>query len=271
MLNPIEIIESNKNNIVKKIISLKTKKQREKDCFFVVEGIRFVLEIPFDWKINFYAISETFLKENDMSLFEKRAKVFVFKNSLFASLSDTQNAQGILAVCNQKSQERLDIFNKKEGFYILLDELSDPGNLGTIIRTADACGALGIFISDNSVDLYNPKVLRATMGSIFHIPIFVNTDLKECIKNLKEKDTLILAAHLKGTKYHYDVNMKNKCAIIIGNEAFGISKEISSLCDIFVKIPIIGLAESLNASVAAGVLMYEAVRQKMMEVTLTGH
>lgn len=265
MQKVIDLIISTQNKIVKKIISLQSKKNRDKDGLFVAEGIRFVSEIPLDWEVDLYAVTEGFADQNDVKIFEKRASTFIFSQEVFATLSDTEHPQGILAVCHRKKIEASAVIGKEKGFYLLAEELNDPGNMGTIIRTADACGANGIFLSKGSVDLYNPKVLRSTMGSLFHVPIFQNMDLMEIVSQMKRNNVLVLAAHLKGEKYPYVFDFKGSCAILIGNEARGLSEETAALCNHFVKIPMVGQAESLNASIAAGVLMYEVVRQRIME------
>ena len=141
--------------------------------------------------------------------------------------------------------------------------MNDPGNLGTVIRTADACGADAIFLSKGSVDMYNPKVLRSTMGSMFHVPVFQNVELNEISAKLKKNEIPLYAAHLRGDTYPYGLELAEPCAFIIGNEARGLSDEAADLCDRWVKIPMPGQAESLNASIAAGVLMYEVVRQRL--------
>ena len=149
------------------------------------------------------------------------------------------------------------------GFYIIADKVNDPGNLGTIIRTADAANVTAVFITKGSVSVYNDKVLRATMGSVFHIPVIEDVDIFEMIQFLKENNIKIYAAHLKGVKTPYELNLKDfSVAFLIGNEANGLDDEVSDCADEFIKIPILGKAESLNASVAASVLMYEVVRQR---------
>lgn len=260
------MIESAQNKIVKKIVSLNQRKEREKQKLFIAEGNKFVSEIPKDWEIDLFAVSQSFALENDISFYQNRANTFVVSDTVFRSISDTQTPQGILAVCFQKKYD-IDTFlekNKKNGFYILAERLNDPGNLGTIIRTADAGGVQAIFLSEKSVDVYNPKVLRATMGSIFHLPIFQNIDLKNIIEKLHKHQVNILAAHLKGKNYPYTFDLKQSCAFLIGNEANGLSENTANLCDIYVKLPMIGKAESLNASIAAGILIYEAVRQRLI-------
>lgn len=145
---------------------------------------------------------------------------------------------------------------------VILDSIQDPGNMGTIIRTADAAGFRGIIISKGCVDPYNPKVLRTTMGSIFHIPLHLCDNLKKTLTEIKASNIRIYATHLKGSKNYYETDMTGNVAIIIGNEANGISNESQLMADELIRIPMPGKAESLNASVAAGLLMYESLRQR---------
>jgi len=256
------LIESEQNQFVKELVGLKQRKNRDKAGVFLVEGLRFVLEIPQNWDVISYAISDSFEKLQDISIFQQRAQLTVFADKVFSRFCDTENPQGILAVCKQKNWEIQDVMEKENCFFLLAEELNDPGNLGTIIRTADACGADGIFLSNGSVDLYNPKVLRATMGSLFHIPVLQNQDICFLIDQLKEKGVQVLAAHLSGEKDLYDFNLKNACAMVVGNEARGLSDETAKRCSAYLKIPMPGKAESLNASIAAGVILYEVVRQR---------
>ncbi|MCI2000290.1 MAG: RNA methyltransferase [Clostridia bacterium] len=255
-------MEKGSNKINKIIKQLKEKKFRNENAVFLVEGLRFVNEIPKDYSIIFYAFSESFCNTNDLSIYEKN-DCYVFDDKTFRSLSDTNNPQGIMAVVEKNKYKIEDVIknSKKNALYIIAENLNDPGNLGTIIRTADACQADGIFLSKGSVDLYNGKVLRSTMGSVFHIPIITETDIKECVDILHDNGVKIYAAHLKGEKMPYDINLTNPSAFLIGNEAGGLSNETAKMADELIKIPMPGKAESLNASVAASVLMYEAVRQ----------
>lgn len=256
-------IESRDNKWVKRLNGLKIKKNRDKEGVFIAEGLRFVSEIPADWSIEAYAVSESFAAENDLSAYEKRAELLCLPDVLFSSVCDTENPQGILAVCQKKKWDMEQVFAKKTPFLLLAEDMNDPGNLGTLIRTADACGADGVFLSKGSVDLYNPKVLRATMGSLFHVPVFQNIDLHEIAEQLHTAEIPLYAAHLRGTLYPYALNLADSCAFLIGNEARGLSDAAAALCDRLVKIPMPGQAESLNASVAAGILMYEVVRQRL--------
>ncbi len=197
-------------------------------------------------------------------------EICAIPESLFREISDTETPQGILAVIKMDNYNLEDIIYKplnygigpNKGNIVVLDEIQDPGNMGTIIRTAEAAGFSGIIISKGCVDPYNPKVLRSTMGSIFHIPIFSCNNLAETLVKIKTNGTRIYAANLEGSKNYYEVDMTEDVAIVIGNEANGISSESVSMADEFIKIPMPGRVESLNASVAAGILMYEPLRQK---------
>ncbi len=245
----------------KKVKALKMKKIRDKEGLFVCEGLRFVSEIPREWEIEFYAADENFCQKEEMKKFENRADVYVFGNKDFADMSDTENPQGILAICRKKKFS-LEEIASKGGFFVLCEELNDPGNLGTIIRTADAAAADAVVLSKGSVDVYNGKVLRSTMGSVFHIPVITDVNIEEAVETLKKNGIKIYAAHLKGTKTPYEFDLREKTAYLIGNEANGLKEKTASLADSYVKIPMPGKSESLNASVAAALLMYETVRQR---------
>lgn len=205
---------------------------------------------------------------------EKAKEIIAVSQNVLNEISDTTTPQGILAVVKMKKYSLEDIVpeendnlcdNIKENpcrHYVILDGIQDPGNMGTIIRTADAAGFNGVIVSKGCVDLYNPKVLRSTMGSVFHIPVYFSDDLAETLDKLKSRAVKIYASHLNATKNYYEVDMTRNAAIIIGSEANGISDISVEMADELIKIPMPGKAESLNASVAAGLLMYETIRQR---------
>lgn len=255
-------IESRENKWVKRLNGLKLKKNRDKEGVFIAEGLRLIGEIPAG-AAEVYAVSESFAAENDLEKYEKQAEVLCLSDGLFASVCDTESPQGILAVCKKLAWDEAAVFARERPFFLLAEELNDPGNLGTVIRTADACGADAVFLSKGSVDLYNPKVLRSTMGSLFHVPVFQNVSLEEISEKLKAAQIPLYAAHLKGESYPYALPLQDACGFLIGNEARGLSEKAAALCDRWVKIPMPGQAESLNASIAAGVLLYEVVRQRL--------
>lgn len=256
------MIESAQNKLIKEIKALSDKKNRDESGLFIADGLRFVSEIPENMHIEKMFFSESYASKNDINMYSRKTQCFVVSDKLFASLSDTKNPQGIIALCRKMSYDINKII-KKNGFYILAEEMNDPGNLGTVIRTAHAAGADGVLLSKGSVDLYNPKVLRSTMGSVFKIPVITNVDFDYATEIMKENGIKIYAAHLKGKKLPYDLNLKKGCAFMLGNEARGLSDKAAGMCDELVKIPMPGNAESLNASVAAAILIYETVRQRI--------
>jgi TrmH family RNA methyltransferase len=151
-------------------------------------------------------------------------------------------------------------------FLLIVDGVRDPGNLGTIIRTAHACGVNGVFLIKGTVDQFNPKVLRSAAGSIFHVPVIMLDDTEQIIIDLKKAGINVIISHLQGDKYPFNVDLKEPIAIVVGNEAFGVNPKLADICNNLVKIPMPGNAESLNVAVAAGILMYEVVRQRLIGI-----
>ncbi|MBU3189890.1 RNA methyltransferase [Clostridium bowmanii] len=258
----MEYILSKDNLLIKDIKKLKEKKHRISSDMFLVEGFRFVeeaLESDFE-VIHIFISARGEFKYEDSSLknkLQKNTKVYGVNDSLFKSICDTEHPQGIMAVVRNKPVE----IKYDHGFYILADKIQDPGNMGTIIRTAHAAGALGVLITKGTVDIYNEKTLRATMGSIFKIPVICDSDLSR-VQKLRDSGFKLVASSLDTEKNFYDVDLKGKVIISVGNEGNGISAEVYALCDLKIKIPMPGGAESLNAAVAASIMMYEVVRQK---------
>ncbi len=259
-------ITSIQNKYIKQINLLKTKKERDKTKLFVVEGEKIIDEIPQDWKIEYAVLSTSqFSSIDKKKLFARfsKNKIFTVTDELFRKISDTVAPQGILAVCEQKIFNKESLLKNENPFFLLLEKIRDPGNLGTLIRTADAAGVDGVFLSKECVDLYNNKVIRATMGSVFHLPIIINCDFNVLADLLKKNNINIFAAHLKGDKLLYEVDLRKGSGILIGNEANGLSSEISEKASALIKIPMPGKAESMNASIAGSVFIYEAVRQRL--------
>lgn len=252
-------IDSVQNKIIKEVISLNIKKNRDKKGLFLLEGERLVSEAKVE-DIEYIVISKSY-----KGYVPKVNKGYVISDVLFSKICDTINPQGIIAVCKSFDYKIKDIKLENNPFFVMLENVMDPGNMGTIIRTADAAGVDGVILSKGCVDIFNPKVIRSTMGSIFHLPIYRNVELGECIKCLNKKNILTIGAHLKGENTPYNTNLKNGCCVVIGNEANGLSDEISNLISSLVKIPMPGMAESMNAGIAAGILIYEGVRQRLGE------
>jgi len=265
----MNFISSNQNTLIKDIKALKVRKYREERKEFFIEGARFLEEaLKEKLQISRIFLSSSFIENkcnNDFLsiLSSEMYDAFVLTDKLFEEISDTENPQGVLAVLKMKNYSFNEILSNNN-MIIILESIQDPGNMGTIIRTADAAGFSGIVISKGCVDIYNPKVLRSTMGSIFHLPMYLSENLMETIDEMKQKGIKLFASHLSSTSSFFETNLTGDIAIIIGNEANGISSEIASKADSLIKIPMSGKAESLNVSVAAGLLMYEAVRQRIM-------
>jgi RNA methyltransferase, TrmH family len=260
-------ITSSKNPAFKLVKSLNERKYRENNEMFYIEGTRFVNEaLKEGVQFNKLFLSESFSiskMSSDLEVFiHGNSEVYILPDKMFNEICDTENPQGILAVIGMRKYHLQDLVDDK-GFVVVLDAIRDPGNMGTILRTADAAGVSGVLISKGSVDVYNSKVLRSTMGSIFRLPIVFSDDIADDINTLKKYGFRILATHLQGKENYFDVSLKEKIGLVIGNEAFGVSQSISESADSLVKIPMPGKAESLNASVAAGILIFEAVRQRI--------
>lgn len=236
---------------------LDSNKARKEQGLFVVEGIKMTNEIPSSFNCQVY-MSESFYKENKNLNYKN---IEIVSDDVFKSVSDTVTPQGILALVSIDDLRRAkDLKNQKESAkekqsVLILDGISDPGNLGTMIRTAEAAGVRAIYLSRNSADLYNPKTIRSTMGSIFRVPVYT-CELGEKINELKEEGFSIYAAALDGAQFFNEIKYALKNAIVIGNEANGISKEVLELADKKIKIPMEGEVESLNAAISAAVLMY---------------
>lgn len=257
----MQVITSKDNEKIKELRKIKdNKKVRDEKKVFIVEGTKMLEEaINEKAEIDTIVICEDCLEKKTIedSLMYEIAKyecIYV-SEKIFATLTEVVHPQGVLAVIKQKESHKI---NFDENLIVVLDNIQDPGNLGTIIRTADAAGLTQILVANNSVDAYNPKVIRSTMGAIFR----VNVIEIDGVKDLKEAGYKVIATSLQGKQNIYDIQY-NKHAIIIGNEANGVSKELIDAADIKAKIPMPGKTESLNASVAASVIIYENVRQQL--------
>lgn len=264
----MEFIKSSSNKFIKEIKGLDKKKNRNNKNLYFIEGIRIVEDaIESNESIEYILYSDKLFQtkdgENLFNIINNKFTYYQIDHKLFKEISDTENPQGIIAVVKMKNHKLEDI-HKENSLIIFLDKLQDPGNMGTIIRSADALGASGIIVSKGSVDIYNPKVVRSTMGSLFHIPIVQISDSIETIQKLKNTGVRILATTLGKAKYCYDIDLTENILVIIGNEGNGISKELFNISDENIIIPMDGDSESLNVSMASSIIMYEVLRQKNM-------
>ena len=272
------------NAKIKEIQKLTEKsKARREAGLFVIEGPRMFIETPLEWIEEIY-VTQRFLDNADSGLSASSAGSVEnshsdYSTSIRASemitwmnhevvteeqmkkLTDTVTPQGILCVVRQPSYTMEDIINHPgHRLIMILEDIQDPGNLGTIFRTAEGAGASGIIMTKGCADLFNPKVVRSTMGSIYRVPFFVTDDIEQTISLVKNAQIEVFAAHLKGEHFYDEIEYKD-AAFLIGNEGRGLKDSTASLADTYIKIPMSGELESLNASMAAGILMYEHNRQ----------
>ena len=260
------MITSTSNAQIKELAKLQKKSRlRDEKGIFLVEGPRMTEEIPAERIEKVYA-SESFAKKNKEFLEKLQAPVELLTDTVFAYVSDTKTPQGILLVMEQRSCEICEMLDLdaqgRKPLLMVLDNLQDPGNLGTIFRTAEAAGVTGILLSKDCVDVYNPKVIRSTMGAVFRMPFLYVEDLPEKIKELQKEGIKTYAAHLRGENAYDEEDYTTGCAFLIGNEGNGLRDEVADCADCLIRIPMEGEAESLNAAVAAAVLMFEAGRQR---------
>ncbi len=272
-----DMISSTANGRIKQVVAWQTKaRERRKDGVFIVEGIRMYEEAPENQILETY-VSEKFLKQ----LREDRTKGQPLLKKLqqtgyeevtedvFAKMSDTQTPQGVLCVLRRPTYNIEEMLQKKDGnppLLLILEDLQDPGNLGTILRTGEGAGVSGVIMSKDTVDIYNPKTIRSTMGSIYRVPHIYIEDLAQVLTKLHENGVHTYAAHLAGETYYDAFDFKQGTAFLIGNEGNGLKKETADRAESYLKIPMEGKVESLNAAMSAGLLVYEAHRQRHMGV-----
>ena len=291
------MITSTSNQKVKELIRLKEKSRiREEEKLFLAEGPRMAEEIPMEW-IDCLYVSESYEKKcGEQTAAYKKAGVRTetLSDEVFARVSDTKTPQGVLAAVHMPEYSFADILGVKkaaahthvqrafmqdpfEGHFaardgaagrarlplvLVLDNLQDPGNMGTVFRSAEAAGASGILMSKDCVDVYNPKVIRSTMGAIFRLPFYRVEDLPGAVMELKDGGLRVYAAHLDGRRTYDGEDYRRGCAFLIGNEGNGLRQEVAECADCRIRIPMEGCTESLNAAVAASILLFEAARQR---------
>lgn len=280
------------NAQVQRVIQYLNKgKKRKTDGVFVVEGIKMITEAPSASVVQLF-VSASFARrmerdrhrvppvqgrrgemkrKEENRIFSLPVKPEVVSDEVFARMSDTQSPQGVLAVLKQPGYTLEQILDggKKAPLLLLLEHLQDPGNLGTILRSAEGAGVSGVILSADSVDLFNPKVVRSTMGAIFRLPFFYAENFSQTICEIKKKGIRIFAADLEGSRDYDLEDYTAPSAFLIGNESSGLSEEAKALADRRIFIPMEGKLESLNAAVSAAVLVYEGARQRRRAQDLT--
>lgn len=256
-----EVVHSKQNNSIKRIKSLYMKKYRDKENSFIVEGLRCVSLICENepTSVEKVLVTEEYLEKIDFYIDED--KFLVCSNEVFMSIPEAVNAQGILAVCKKYNNDINDTIKNNNVFLIVCENIQDPGNAGTLIRTADSVGADGIIFTKGSVDIYNPKVIRSTAGAILNIKVFENLSSDEIIDLCKVNNIWTYGTSLDAESFHYDVKYKQSLGIFLGNEANGLRKETQEKLDSKIKIEMCGRSESLNVGVAGSVVAYEILRQ----------
>ena len=247
----IQTITSLKNDLVKRAASLKVKKYRQREGLFPVEEA-----LASGWKLQ--CLFYTKLPAG----WEERAETsalpwYEVPLPVLQKITATEDPQSVAALVELK-QESLAAFAPGKGLVLVLDQIRDPGNLGTLIRTADALGAAAVVMLENTADLYNPKVVRSTMGSLFHLPVFTGVKREELAAWCRKQQVALWATALEGAEDVTKLQWPEKVALVLGSEAEGVSGEILARADQKVKIPMAGHAESLNVAIAGGILLFEA-------------
>ncbi|MGE5380252.1 MAG: TrmH family RNA methyltransferase [Methylocystaceae bacterium] len=246
------LITSPDNELIKKYKKLKMKKYREETGLFLAEGSRLVEEA-----LKAEAVQELLIGEGNSFTAAVGINIIQVSQRLLDSLSDTESSQGVIAVCRDKKYPKSE--QLAVGPWVAVDSLADPGNLGTIIRTAWGTGMKGLILIGDCVDPYNSKVVRASMGGIFHVPI-IYADASD-IKTWQAQGHQVIVAAAAAAHNYYDVNYPANLILVVGSEARGVSAPIESIANLSVKLPLAAGVDSINAAVCAGVLMYEIKRQ----------
>ncbi|MBR5536196.1 MAG: RNA methyltransferase [Clostridia bacterium] len=254
------LITSRDNKYVKLAKSLSAKQGRDKEGMFIIEGYRNVHDAAKKGaKIEFILVSDRC--SYDLSVF-RGYKMYTLAPRIFDYVSDTVTPQGVMAICRMEEVNFSDILLDENSLIVVCENLQDPGNAGTIIRTADAAGAKAVILTKGCVDLYNPKVTRSVMSSLFSVKVIRNKNIDSVFGFLKSNSIKSVAGALSDKSCHlFDADLLGSCAVFIGNEGNGLTPDTVKRCDVKVTIPMLGGAESLNASTAASVMMYEFVRQ----------
>ncbi len=260
------MITSFANAKVKQVAAWQTKaKERRRDNVFLAEGMKMFEEAPEDWIKEVYIIEEVVQKLDKMSVVYKKLERVGYETvseEVFGKMSDTQTPQGVLTVLKRPNYKAEELLKEEKPLFVVLEDLQDPGNLGTIVRTGEGAGVTAVFMTKNTVDIFNPKTIRATMGSIYRVPFVYVEDVENTIKSLHNSRVKIYAAHLKGEVYYDNFSFTEGTAFLIGNEGNGLKQSTADLADSYLKIPMEGQVESLNAAIATSLLMYEAHRQR---------
>lgn len=261
-----QIISSKNNALIKKAAALQRRKERQSSGLFLLEGVRMLEEAITKAEIEYmlFTIKLTDSRRGEeliRSALARGVPCYQIPENLLHIICTTEHPQGVVGVAKRKFYSLSKIISQAECFLLFADQVQDPGNLGTIIRTASAVGVTGIILSPGTVDPYNEKTIRSTMGAILSIPILEGIMVEDFLAQARSNQVKVVAGDLRGNKPHFFANLSGKVCIAVGNEAGGISPELRTGADELVTIPLKQRVESLNAAVAAAILLYEKIRQ----------
>lgn len=255
------MITSTANRQVKQLIQLNKKgKVRDSQGLFVAEGPKMLREAP-GKQIEKVYLSESYVQKHGGGIPEG-LPCEVVQDSVFKVMCDTRTPQGVLSLIRQYHYGLEDLLGRKNPLLLVLENIQDPGNLGTMMRTAEGAGADGVILSPDCVDIYNPKTIRSTMGSIYRVPFVLAEDMKGALEELKKRGVRTFAAYLGGENCYDKTDYRGGTAFLLGNEGNGLTPELAACADACIRIPMEGKLESLNVSAASAVLLYEAYRQR---------
>lgn len=262
-----ELVTSLQNPTVKLAVSLQQKKHRDETGLFLVEGVRLGEElIAAGWEIEFGLFTDTAAKQERAGHLIDKAnrccRMLQVSEHVFAKAAETDSPQGILFAAKRSVVSLEQLIEMKEPLLMVLDGIQDPGNMGTLLRTADSAGVDGIIVTAGSADPFNGKALRASMGSAFHLPVAVGVSQSDLLAVLQERNMPLLTTALDASVSYLAVDYRGAVAVAFGNEGNGIDARLLAEADKRLHIPIFGKAESLNVAAAAAVVLYEAARQR---------
>lgn len=260
------MITSGSNAKVKQVVQWQNKsKERREAGIFLTEGFKLFQEAPGEYVKEVYLTEDALIKlESDTVLKEKirNTGYEIVSGDIFRKMSDTSTPQGILCVVRRPEYTLEQLLDFPAPLLVVLESLQDPGNLGTILRTGEGAGITGVILGKETVDIFNPKTIRATMGSIFRVPFVCAENLAQSILTMQSRGVRTYAAHLSGKNLYDSFSFLGGTAFLIGNEGNGLSPDITKLADELLRIPMEGRVESLNAAIAASLLIYEVHRQR---------
>jgi RNA methyltransferase, TrmH family len=256
-------ITSTQNPKVKNLIALEKPRERRKQCLFVVEGKKEIgMAIQAGYKIGNLFFCEDLITRQELASLETDDKLLIpVSKDVFDKIAVRENSGGVLAVAEQKTHRLADLKLSKAPLVLILESVEKPGNLGAILRTADAAGVDAVIISDPQTDFYNPNVIRSSIGCVFTVPI-ASADSAETIEWLKINNISIFCTYLKASKPYHEIDYTIPSAIVMGTEATGLSETWVKASTANIIIPMSGVIDSMNVSTAAAVVVFEAKRQR---------